>query len=189
MDFADVIRTRRSVRVFKDTPVEEPVVREMIALASRAPSPMNIQPWHFHVATGKSRDRVCEVVSRTTQYLEEYLDVLGEEGIEHAAHFYANLGGAPVIIGISAPRVPEHDIDDLNTCLAVGACIENLLLAATDRGLGACNITVPRWVAEDVLAAFDVPADRRLMSIVVLGEPDEAPAAHAHPDSLTSYQR
>lgn len=187
MDLVDAIRARRSVRVFREDPIARSTVNELLELAALAPSPQNIQPWRFHVAMGPARDRVCEVVARTTQYLQEYVDALGEEEVERAARFYANLGGAPVVIGISSPRVPAHEVDGLNMCLGVGACIENLLLAATDRGLGACNITVPHWVADDVLAVFSVPDDRQLMSLVIIGKPDEVPVRRAYATGLVSY--
>jgi len=44
---------RRSIRGFKDEPVSKALLEEVIALANRAPSSMNTQPWHLHVLTGK----------------------------------------------------------------------------------------------------------------------------------------
>ena len=58
----EAIRTRRSVRKFLPTPVTETTVRELLALATRAPSGSNIQPWMVHVAFGAVRDRLCSEI-------------------------------------------------------------------------------------------------------------------------------
>lgn len=51
----DAIRTRRSIRAFLPTPVPRETIEEMLALASRAPSGSNIQPWQVHVLAGDAR--------------------------------------------------------------------------------------------------------------------------------------
>jgi len=45
--FFDMMKTRRSVRMFKDTPVPRAVIEQAILTAGRAPSGANKQPWHF----------------------------------------------------------------------------------------------------------------------------------------------
>lgn len=186
MELKDVLRARHSIRVFKKDPIDESVVREIIELAALAPSTFNLQPWHFHVTTGSARDAVNEVMAQTTQYLQEYVDKLGPEAVDTAARFYADLGGAPVVVGISAPIIDNPLIDPSNICLSIGACIENVLLLSAEAGLGACNLTVPQWVADELRDAFQVPADRELVSIMIMGVPDEVPEPQEHnPEVLT----
>ncbi|MDZ4654890.1 MAG: nitroreductase family protein [Coriobacteriia bacterium] len=189
MELKDVLRARHSIRVFRSDPIDESVIREIIEYASLAPSTLNLQPWHFHIATGASRDAVNEIMAQTTQYLQEYVDKLGSEVVDHAARFYADLGGAPVIIGISTPVIDDPLVDQTNILLSVGACIGNILLLATERGLGACNLTVPRWVAQDLLHVFQVPEGRELTSIMVLGVPDEEPVEHDRNPDVISWLR
>jgi nitroreductase len=52
MKVSEAIRTRRSVRGFLDRPVDTDLVRGLLAIAARAPSGGNLQPWHIHVVTG-----------------------------------------------------------------------------------------------------------------------------------------
>ncbi|HZW74218.1 MAG TPA: nitroreductase [Caldimonas sp.] len=47
------VATRRSVRAFLPTPVPRATVERILALASRAPSGTNTQPWHVYVLTGE----------------------------------------------------------------------------------------------------------------------------------------
>lgn len=58
------ITSRHSVRAFLDTPVSTDMLKDILTVASRAPSGTNIQPWKVYVLTGKKRDelvqRVCQ---------------------------------------------------------------------------------------------------------------------------------
>lgn len=73
------IQTRRSVRAFLDTPVPREVVEEILAVASRAPSGTNTQPWRVYVLSGEAKAKLCADVlaayedpERDSKYREEY---------------------------------------------------------------------------------------------------------------------
>jgi nitroreductase len=51
----DALRARKSVRAFRSDPVPRALIEEILALASRAPSGTNIQPWKVHVVGGEVR--------------------------------------------------------------------------------------------------------------------------------------
>jgi nitroreductase len=50
---AEAIRSRQSARAFLNTPVPLPVIREILSIASNAPSGSNLQPWNVLVLTGE----------------------------------------------------------------------------------------------------------------------------------------
>ena len=50
----EAIASRRSIRAFLPTPVEQATIRAILATASRAPSGTNTQPWRVYVLTGKA---------------------------------------------------------------------------------------------------------------------------------------
>jgi nitroreductase len=52
MSVSEAVASRRSVRGFLDTPVEDALIRDILAKAARAPSGGNLQPWHIHVVRG-----------------------------------------------------------------------------------------------------------------------------------------
>jgi hypothetical protein len=58
MEFDDVILGRRSIRGYKPDRVPQKLIEEILALAMRAPSSMNTQPWNFYVITGAPLDRI-----------------------------------------------------------------------------------------------------------------------------------
>ncbi|MDR0528302.1 MAG: nitroreductase [Zoogloeaceae bacterium] len=58
----DAIRSRHSVRRFLSTPVHESVVREILALSSRAPSGTNVQPWRVYALAGEERKSLSAAI-------------------------------------------------------------------------------------------------------------------------------
>jgi nitroreductase len=58
----EAIATRRSVRAFLPTPVDRATVESLLALAARAPSGSNIQPWKVRVVAGEPRARLSRAI-------------------------------------------------------------------------------------------------------------------------------
>ncbi len=77
------ITSRISARAFTSAPVSREILTELLAVASRAPSGTNTQPWKVYVLQGASRDSLCEKVcaaqdairanpALSAEYQEEY---------------------------------------------------------------------------------------------------------------------
>lgn len=70
------ITSRRSIRGFRPDPVPAATIREILTVASRAPSMTNTQPWRVHVVTDAARDRlaweICEAHARGDEPEAEY---------------------------------------------------------------------------------------------------------------------
>lgn len=70
----DAIESRHSVRAFLPTAIEPHIIKDILKVASRAPSGTNTQPWKVYVVTGKKRDeivaRVCEAQHQLMQQPE-----------------------------------------------------------------------------------------------------------------------
>ncbi len=65
----EALLTRRSVRNYLDQPVPRETIEEILALASRAPSGSNTQPWRAYVVTGEPLARMTADMQRA--YLED----------------------------------------------------------------------------------------------------------------------
>lgn len=108
----DNIHSRKSVRSYENTPIEEATLITIVKAGMAAPSGMNKQPWEFLVVNGrKNLDKVCEK--------------MGGRG----ASLLKKASAAIVVIG--NPDVSE------NWMLDCSAASENILLAAESLGLGA----------------------------------------------------
>ena len=144
---------RASVRQFTDDAVSDRQVEGMLRAAMAAPSACNQQPWEFYVV----RDReTLERLAKATPYA-------------------APTGRAACCIvpcmrtsGLTAPECAQQDM---------GACVENLLLAAADLGLGACWQAVypSRDRVDNVRAALGAPDGLDPFCLVAVGVPATDP--------------
>ncbi len=149
MEVLEAIRTRRSIRKYKKTPVTDEMVDKILDAGNWAPSSKNARPWKFIVL------RDSEVRRKLSELLP-YGKFLTETPL-----------GIAVIVD---PSVSSRPVED-------GAAVtENMLLAAHALGLGACWIgsygIANEGDAKDVLG---VPQEQRLLSVIALGYADEAP--------------
>ncbi|MEJ5946902.1 nitroreductase family protein [Pseudokineococcus basanitobsidens] len=183
MELPDLVRGRRATRSFDPAaPVPRAVLRELVDLATRAPSAGASQGWDLLVldepddlarywavtadpARGEDRwlrgmrtaPALVLAWSREDAYRERYARADKTSG-DHA----------PADLDARWP-VPYWHVD-------TGMAVALLLLAAAHHGLGACPFAVPAARVDAVRAAFDVPGDRTPVMAVALGVP--AP----HPD-------
>lgn len=56
------ITSRRSIRRFLPKPVPKKTVEELLAIASRAPSGTNVQPWKVYALAGHAKDALCAAI-------------------------------------------------------------------------------------------------------------------------------
>lgn len=62
MHVLEAIKARKSIRAFKPDPVPKEVIEELLAIAQRAPSGTNTQPWHTYVCTGAVKQAITDDV-------------------------------------------------------------------------------------------------------------------------------
>lgn len=147
MEVMEAIRSRRSVREFTAEPILDEDFEQLLEAARWAPSGLNNQPWRFM----KVKDRtIIEKLSMLTKY----------RGV---------VAGAAAIIVVFLDNAEMYDrTKDLQS---TGAAIQNMLLAAHERGLGATWLGEILNKREEVEALLEVPEDLELMAVVVLGHP------------------
>src|SRR5437660_7724525 len=71
METFDAIRTALAVRRFKDTPIPEPIVRQIVEAGRLTASGGNSQPWHFIVVRDKETLRQLGQLARTGPYIPQ----------------------------------------------------------------------------------------------------------------------
>lgn len=174
-DFYKVITERRSIRKFKPDPIPKEVLERIIKLGMWAPSAMNTQPWEFYVFSGAARERIGDILGKSVENITPRLKELFPEKMQNIVrYFFGGMGGAPVIILLLSKKLPieQYQQGAIQSC---AAAIQNLLLAAHIEGLGACWMTGPLWVEEEVLAYLGRQDDSRMVAAIPVGYPDQAP--------------
>ncbi len=153
MDLLEGIYTRRSIRQFTEEPVDRDQIDEIIKAGTWAPSGLNNQPWRF-------------VIIRTPGIKKE----LAKQTTHHFI-----IERAPACIAVFVDRsVMYNDVKDHQ---AMGACVQNMLLAAHGLGLGAVWLGEILKNAGGVRKLLGLPEDMELMAVVALGHP--APGKHS----------
>lgn len=163
MDIEETIKGRRSIRDYEDRDIPDSVVKELLLMASYAPSSMNGQPWHFVVIRDeKIKERLVEIKNKYCP----------AEKRDFTADF---LRKAPVIIVICVDKRKSYDREIENGVLAAA----NLMLAAYSKGLGSVYMSAYRTgeegISRDVRNALNIPPGVEPISIVPLGYPNESP--------------
>jgi nitroreductase len=148
----DVIKNRRSIRCFKKQAVDEKIVKEIIEAGTWAPSGLNNQPWKFVVLRSPAvKDKIAE--------LTRYCKIIQE---------------APLCIAVFLDTALSYDrTKDIQ---AIGACIQNMLLAIHALGLGGVWLGEILKNSEKVKELLGVSPALEFMAVVALGFPDEKDA-------------
>jgi nitroreductase len=146
-DMLETIKTRRSIRQFTTAEVDDATIDRIIEMGTWAPSGLNNQPWKFIIVKNEA---TIDALSSLTRY----------------SHI---VKGAPVLVAVFLDNAQSYNrIKDIQ---AVGACIQNMLLAIHALGLGGVwlgEILNNRKSAETILKA---PEDCELMAVVAFGHP------------------
>ena len=199
MEHRDVVLARRMVRRYDpDRPLPEHVLADLLDQASRASSAGHSQGRDLLVLREDAKDRFWAVTAGDGVDAGDAADAsaAGPAVPPAGDSWLRGMRTAPVLVlclsdpqryvaryaepdktgaaaapgagsrgtSVGAWPVPWWDVD-------TGMAALLLLLGATDAGLGACFFGVPDHRHDAVRAAFDVPADRRLVGVVSLGHP------------------
>lgn len=162
MDAYKNLTERRSIRRFKDTPVERELIERVVNAGLYAPSGLNKQSPIIIAVTDKAlRDKLSKLNAHA----------MGHDDIDP---FY----GAPVVLAVLADKnVPTYIYDG---SLTMG----NLMLAAHECGLGSCWIHRAREVFDtdegrEILAALGIDGNYEGIGNCILGYADTALPAPA----------
>jgi nitroreductase len=163
MEVMEAIRTRRSIRKFRDKPVEEEKLRAVLEAARLAPSWANLQCWRFVVVKNPEvRGKISEL-----SYVEAFFSPKGYK-TNPARNALAE---APVLIVACADPEQSGDLGEQHYYLAdMGIAAQNLMLAAHAQGLGTVFVGV--FDEEKVRDLLGIPATIRIVGLFPLGYPE-----------------
>ncbi len=206
MEFDDVILGRRSIRGYKPDPVPQALIEEILALAMRAPSSMNTQPWNFTVVTGAPLDRIRAgnternlagvPHSREFRIGQAFAGVHRDRQVGVAKQLFTAMGiarddmpmrqdwvlrgfrqfDAPVCIIVTYDRAVDGSDDTPFDCGAVATALVN---AAWSRGLGAVINSQGIMQSPVVREHAGIPEDQVIMKSIALGWPEASFPANA----------
>lgn len=184
---SQAISFRRSVRKFTDAPIDPALIDEIIALACLAPAPHHSRPWRFvNVASEDAREALADAMSdswradleaegRTVHEIASLLEKSRAQVTEPPVVLLACITLDEARPWPDQPRLTaERDM----FLQSLGAALQNILLAAEERGLSGYLKGAPLFCAEAISDALSLPDGWDPTFLVLLGRP--------HPDFLPS---
>lgn len=164
IEMIDKIKSRYSCRNFKeeDNIVKDEDLTQILECGRWAPSGLNNQPWKF-------------IIVKDNPEMQESM---------------ANLTHSDAIIRSSAVNVivlldDEKIYSKTKDILGIGACIENMLLAAHELGYGTCWLGEILNRAEEVLDLFELDKNQyELMAVISIGIPRGTPSKNREREKL-----
>lgn len=204
MDIIEAIKRRKSIRDFKNDPVPQDVLREILEISCRTPSAMNSQPWEFTVITKDNLDSVRKAAVEKLQAGEK-------PQAEHAVAGWPKESvyrKRQVLLGIELFRLMEIKKEDadkraqwmergsryfsapaaiiisVDRMLAegtlifdIGAVTQTICLTALHYGLGTCIENQGVWYPEILREHCDIPESKQIIIAIAIGYPNwEFPA-------------
>jgi nitroreductase len=197
LNVAEAIRQRRSIRSFKNIPVPNEMIIEMLEAARLAPSGSNSQPWRFVVVTDPEEKKELRKISFNQAFIEEAgvdfvfcadLSAYSKEGYRKRRQ--ESIDAGLVIASAVDESVSQRYLDSMssdvtqqiipataNTYIAV----EHIVLMATALGLGSC------WVGgissyKAIRDLLGIPRGILVLGLVAVGyaniEPKARPRLH-----------
>lgn len=186
----EAISMRRSIRKYKSDPVSQEDIEKVLRAATLAPSAKNSQPWKFLVYRGDSKEKILDEMEKGLIRERDGRSLLPESryGLPDAFHTLRIMRQAPVLImvlntdGFSPyePITTDDRVSEICDSLSIGAAIQNMLLTATEMGLGTLWIANTCFAYEE-LVEF-IGTEHQLAGAVSLGFPDEMPKARPRKD-------
>ncbi len=157
MEAMEAIRKRRSVRKYTGDPIPRSDLESIVDAGRLAATGGNKQPWEFIVVTEAA---TIEKLKVAAQWMDK----------------------AAAIIAVVMDSSSRWWVEDGS------AAIENILLAATAMGYGSCWLegwTLPR--EDEFKELLDVPAEKRLLTLIPVGVPSEWPSKEKKPLAEVLY--
>ncbi len=179
-ELIDAIKNRRSIRKYQTKPIPQNLIEEILLAANWAPSAHNAQPWRFIILDDPDIKRVL-----SKGMAQSWAADMAKDGVKIGKDVYEarveRFASAPVVILACFTmegmyKQPDKERQNVERDLAVqslGAAIQNLLLAAFSKGLGACWFCAPSFCKPSVRDTLKIPKEVEPQALILIGYPSE----------------
>lgn len=152
MELKDVLLKRRSIRKFKDVPISNEIIEELLHAGMSGPSACNRQPWEFYVVQNKIKLKEVTKASLFSRHKPSIAIVV----CGHLSRFLPS-------------TLSAYWMQDCS------AATENILLRVTDLGLGAvwCGLYPQKNPTDRIKKILNLDDKLIPMALVLIGYPDQ----------------
>lgn len=187
MQVKEAIEQRRSIRKFKEDPVDPSVLEELLEAARLAPSGSNIQPWRFQAVTsGDMRTKLAACTFRLNFIAEAPITMVccaDSKALETRKRRVNELVVSGAFQGTGLEDISLSDYPDSSrrsdaanqayVNLNVAIAIEHMVLRGVELGLGSCWTML--FSQRKVKELLDLPDTFHVVALVPFGYADQQP--------------
>jgi len=179
----EVVAARRTVRAYDGRPVPREAIDRAVAAALAAPAPHHTAPWRFVlVESAEARARLLDAMGEQWR-ADLAADGFSAESIERRLRRGDLLRSAPALVVPCLVSEGSHAYPDARRAeaeramflVAMGAGVENLLIALAADGIGSAWVSSTLFCPDVAREALDLPGDWQPMGAVAVGYPAAAP--------------
>ena len=171
-DIIDIIKTRRSVRNYKEDSLSDEDIKFLIDCAKYAPSGMNMQPWSFLVIQNK------EVINKLSESGKQALiplagQIVNNPGNEAGFISFLKTKGTNLFYNSSLLVIILGNKKSITADWDCAMAAQNMMLAAHSRGIGSCwiGLALPALMDEKILQELGAPSGYKAVAPLIFGYP------------------
>lgn len=197
----EALTSRRSVRAFLPTPVDDETIRDILKVAARAPSGTNMQPWKVYVVTGDKKQALADAILNSgiraekaewdeyryypDQFFEPYLT--RRRAVGFALYGHLGIGRRDVdqmraqhdrnFVFFDAPVGMIFTIDrrlNQGSWIDHGMFLQSIMIAARGRGLHTCPQAAFAPYHRQIRPLLGIPDEEIVVCGMALGHEDES---------------
>ncbi len=189
-ELSGIIKKRRSIRQYNDKPVDVELVKNIIDVASHAPSNHNRQGWRFFIVADK------KVIGKMNDAVVDHLDGIDckSKVIAEALNSYRSnftwFKYAPLVVvccfvkpnrfTFKVIKTDEENNHFTGELISLSMAMQNILLASESLGIGTLVMTAPLVAAREIKAILKIPGKLSIGAFICMGHYEEQPKAPPH---------
>ena len=182
MKFDALVINRRSVRKYKDKPVDVDEIRDLIKTATFAPSAGNEQPWRFIIVNNRamlkkiSDESKSNILTRIKANPDDY--ALGYQKLLENDSFNVFYNAPCLVLILGESKRKNIQID-------CSLAASYLMMAAASRGYGTCWVNLGSDIQDiELKKILGIPDNTTIVAPIILGIPETVPSPPKRSDPV-----
>ncbi len=166
MDLLEALKSRRSVRRFKDQRIDDATIEDILQYAPWVPNHHVSEPWRYIIVTGESLKELADL--RFHAVLEKRQ---GQDGAkERAEKARLEFLEAPIVV-VAVQRLDDNPVRRREDYAAMAMSCYNIILAAWSHHMGCYWNTGPLVTSKAVADWLNLAPNEEAMAFLRMGYP------------------